>query len=154
MSLVRKTFAVTRSVTVSQPAVPLQVIEVLRAEDGTFDLVRHACVGIETRLVREYSLVVGRNQPDPRPSRLDARTLREEGWRYESDHAEHAPMFVDRVWGPVSVADPIFGGDVAFFATYPNDPDYGAKLADAKETLEMLAKTKGGAPPETPAPAV
>lgn len=152
--LVRKTFAVTRSVTVSQPVVPLQVIEVLRADDGTFDVVRHACVGIETRLLREYTLVVPRDRPAPRPTRLDARTLREEGWEYDSDRVEHAPMFVDRVWGPISVADPIFGSDVAFFATYANDPDFDAKLADAKEGLEMSAKAKGGAPPETQAPAV
>lgn len=153
MSLVRKTFAVTRSVTVSQPAVPLRVVEVIRADDGTFVIVEHACVGIETRLVREYSAPLHPKEYQ-KPRLLDARTLREDGWRFDGESVEHYPMWIDREFGVVTMGDNSAQcSNVSTFATYTGDPDYDAKLADAKESLELSAKAKGGAAPETPAPA-
>lgn len=147
---VRRTFDVVHSVTVSQPAVPLTVVEVFRGEGGKVEIVNHACVGIETRHIREYSLVVHRNEPQPlgghRPKRLDARTLREEGWEFYDQHTDHSPMFIHPTWGIIAINDKIVcGGDTAFFATYANDPDYDAKLKEATEGLEINAEAEAKA---------
>jgi len=146
----RRTCAVTRSVTVSQPAVPLTVVEVCRGDGGTTEIARHACVGIETRLVREYSIVVHRNQPEPfgghRPKLLSGRALRDEGWEYCGESIEHYPLFLDREFGVIPIdSDLVNGGNVYYFTTYANDPDYDAKLNDAKGILEARAARKVGA---------
>lgn len=149
----RKTCDVVRRVAVSQPAVPLTVVEVIGYSNGEFDVFHHVCVGIETRHIREYSLVVHKNEPErlggPRPTRFDARTMREEGWRFECETVEHNPMFIDSEFGIVSTGDGLVcGAGVAFFVTTRTgepDPDYDAKMANAKLLAGMRPKREAGA---------